>query len=513
MGNETGESSVVKHLNVLVRIAHKINDFKNNMNKAMEGKYSPTIIALCATFCASLIMIIILFVPNYLGVADDGSISPVMNAAGVFYIQDDVEDIYNNYFVKTYSNVVSQDNQTNSQMSSHIALVKMAVGLDNLLTKDRFFDIRYLGLLYTILFIPAMFLLIKQACSRVKRFSEGSIIAVFGVLIFADVAYITYFNSFYPEAIWMISLTYCVAAAMTFQEDRSGFVDFGYLILFLAAGTVLVSSKKQCAFIGIILAIYCIKLLFARKNWMWGVICVLSALYISFIGIFCMMRLSSDFDDTSKFHAMTRGVLFESDNPAETLAEFGIPASYEMLTDASSYDFLPLINADNPILEEGFLDQYSVADIPGYYVRHPGRLISMLDVSIKSCFNVRRSYCGNYEQSVGMAKQAKSLFFSVWSTFKATSAPKTIGFLFILIGAIIMLFSRGYSVRPDTDRRNTVFLDILLVVVLVLLSQAITTIINSGDAEMVQHCFLVSFGIDILTYFVFAEILHKLNIF
>ena len=50
-------------------------------------------------------------------------------------------------------------------------------------------------------------------------------------------------------------------------------------------------------------------------------------------------------------------------------------------------------------------------------------------------------------------------------------------------------------------------------VVLICLSQAAITIINSGDAQMVQHCFLVSYGIDIITYFVFADIVHRINIF
>jgi hypothetical protein len=126
--------------------------------------------------------------------------------------------------------------------------------------------------------------------------------------------------------------------------------------------------------------------------------------------------------------------------------------------------------------------------------------------------DIRRSNCGNYEKSAGLPKKAKSLFWSAWSTFKMTSAPRTIGYLFLLTAAVFLLFYKGYSIRPTEDRRNTVFLDLLLTVLAVLLSQSILVIINSGDVEMVQRTFLVGLSLDIITYCVFAELLHKIKI-
>lgn len=507
------ESKTVRQLNRVIGLFHKLGSFRKGIDRQMEGKYSPKLIALVATAASVLLMTLMLFVPNYLGVADDGSISRVMNAAEVYYTQTEVADIYNNYFIKTYSNVLSDYTVRDSYNNSQVLLVKTAVYLDNLVTRDKFFDIRFLALLYGILYAPALYLLIKQACMRVKNFSEGFVIGFAGMLIFSDVAYITYFNSFYPEALWFIALMYCVGAALSFQVSRSGYRDFGSLMLIVVSGIVLLSSRSQTSFIGILIAVFCLKLLFTRKNWMWGLFCVMSAFLLSFLSITCMINLESDFDETSKFHAMTRGVLFQSDNPGETLEEFGIDSSYEMLTDVSSYDYLPLVQAENEILKENFLDKYSQMDIAVYYLRHPRSFFSMLDVAIKSCFGIRREYCGNYEQSVGLPARARSIFWGAWSTFKNNSAPKTIGYLIVLIGAVVMLFGRGYSIRPYEDRRSTVFLDMLMVIVFICLSQAAITIVNSGDAEMVQHCFLISYGIDLITYYVFAELVHKINIF
>lgn len=513
MEQKSSESQVVKKLNLFLAVIKKVAHFKKSVNKRMEGKYSPKLIALTATAIAAILMIIMLFMPNYLGVADDGSISDVMQSAGIYYMQTEVSDVYNNYFVKKYSNVMSNYTSRSNYMNSQVVLVKAAVYIDNLITRDKFFDIRFLALLYGIIYIPAIYFLIKQACMRVRRFSEGVVIGGLGVLIFADVAYITYFNSFYPEAIWFISMMYCVAAALSFQEKRRGYADFGALCIFSLSGLVLTLSRNQTACIGILLAIFCIKLMFIRKDWRWGIVCTVAAFILSLVSIVAMLNLKNDFNETSKFHAMTRGVLFQSDNPGETLKEFGIDSSYEMLTDVSAYDYLPLVKATDDTLKEDFLDKYSQTDIGAYYIRHPGSFFSMLDVAIKSCFGIRREYCGNYEKSVGLPKRARSIFFCAWSTFKNNSAPKTIGYLIVLVVAVIMLFGKGYSIRPYEERRNTVFIDAMMVVLFVCLTQAAVTIVNSGDAEMIQHCFLVSYGIDILTYFVLSEIMHKINIF
>lgn len=513
MGTESNEVKAAHKLNAVLWIPRKLGQLKKSINRHMEGRYSARKIAF-VTACLSLgLMILMLFVPNYLGVAGDQTVGRVMNSSGVYYTKTDIADIYNNYFVRTYSNVLKDQETADEFLNSQVILVRIAVFLDNLMTGDKVFDIRFLALLYGILYVPAVYLLVLQACSRVNSFSEGSVIGFVGLLIFADVAYLTYFNSFYPEALWFICLLYCVGAGLSFQENRSAVQDFAALFILVVFSSVLMASRGECAFLGVVFAVFCLKLLFARKNWMWRVICVMTAFLLSLLSISCMINMRSDYDDTSKLHAMTRGVLFEADNPSEALKEFEIDTSYELLADVSAYDYLPVVEVSSPALQEEFLSKYSYMDIAAYYVRHPGSFVNLMDVSIKSCFGIRKESCGNYEQSVGLPAQAKSIFWGAWSTFKNTSAPKTIGYLLVLIGAVLLLFGRGYSIRPDEDRRSTVFLDMMMVVVLICVLQSGNTIIHSGDAEMVQHCFLISLGIDVITYFVFAELVHKIKIF
>ncbi len=66
---------------------------------------------------------------------------------------------------------------------------------------------------------------------------------------------------------------------------------------------------------------------------------------ISLLSFVCILGYPSDFNETSKLHAMTRGVLFSSADPAKTLTEFNIDPSYELLADASAYDYLPFVRS------------------------------------------------------------------------------------------------------------------------------------------------------------------------
>lgn len=505
-------TSIIRIIKRLVSIIHRLGEFRKRLNNKIGSRYSPTLIGISVAVISGILLMIMLFVPPYLGVADDGTVEKVMNSAGIYYIQDESNDIYSNYYVRTYYHTPSSMDSTTIYKSGQVILLKAATFLDDLVTKDQYFDMRFLALIYGLFFIPAIGILVKQAAQRVLYFSEGIVIGIFGILIFTDVSYVTYFSSFYPEAIWFITFLYCVGAGLSLHNKGKNVLG---LFTFTLAGILLCTSRKQCALIGFLLAVYALKALFLSKGIRWKFLCAFSSVVLSITAICSMIYLDEDFTITSKYHAMTRGVLFQSENPEKTLELFGIYPSYSVLTDASAYEDYPFVEMDHTILKENFLDLYTTADVLNYYFKHPKAMVGMLDLSVKAAFNIRRSYCGNYEKSVGLPEKAQSLFFSAWSTFKVRSAPKTIGYFIILMIASFILYGKKYSVSiymNNENRISTVLLDTMVLIMGISLLQAVITIVKSGDAEFAQHGFLVGVGIDMLTYFIFAEILHKLNI-
>lgn len=475
----------------------------DKVNTRMQGKYSPELIGIIAGIFGGIISIIMLFIPPYLGMSDDGSFSKVMNSVGIYNLNDN-KDLYFNYYVKTYSTVPSDGIEKLSYFSSLTILVRLALALDNIFTRDTIFDMRFMALVYILIFIPTLMIIVKQAAMRVNNFTEGAVIGVVGVLIFSDVSYITYFSSFYSEALVFVSFLLCVGAVLSIQQEKSNMM---WLFIYTLSGIFLILSEKQYALSGIFLGTLAVSLNFVRRNFIWKISCLIMGLILFISSVFSYYTIESDFSLASKYNSMTRGVLLQSTNPEETLSEFGIQPNYVILTDTDVNDFYPLTNPNNDNLKSGFYNKYDTKDIAFYYLRHPWAMISMIDIAVKSAFDIRTSYSGNYEESYGLPPKAKSLFWSIWSSFKSMSAPKTVGFLFILFLGAGIIFRKSIL-----NRRSRVVAETMLLIAFVGLFQAILTIIMSGDSELNKHNFIFSVSIDLLCYFCFSEILHKLNI-
>ena len=199
--------------------------------------------------------------------------------------------------------------------------------------------------------------------------------------------------------------------------------------------------------------------------------------------------------------------------PAKTLESMGINASYSVLADDSLYEYYPTTQLANPLISEVFLNSYSSADIALFYVRHPGALLSMWDLGVKAAVNLRRDYCGNYERGTGMPPMGKSLMCSVWSIFKMQSAPKTIGYLLVLI--LIVFLSSGrklFGRRAHAQRWDFTYFLTCVCLLIIAMADLTYVILHSGDAQLVQYNIVLGTVMDILLYFVVAEMLHKLNV-
>jgi hypothetical protein len=477
------------------------------LNFRMKDKYTPHKMAVAAVIVIGFIWIYALFLPPYLGVSDDGTFQKTMAGVGLTYIQEDSSDIYNNYYVRLYK----QDGSISAGFhNSQEVIIKTAVFLDNLITNDKFFDIRFLAVIYGILLLPAVYVIVKQACIRVTNFSEAASITFLGVFIFGDITYITYFASFYPEALWFICLVY-IAGLISSLTGKYAAVKVLFLTLF---GMILCFSRQQCWIVGILLAGFFVRAVFLTRRVLWKLGCIFLAFVLSISGLVSFYRLGSDFTITSKYHSMTRGVLFQAENPEKALEEFGIDSSYSVLANTSAYDYYPQVLPEARVLQHGFFDKFKSYDIAIYYMKHPGSFIGMMDIAVKSVTNLRRSFCGNYEKSAGMPVMAKSLFWSGWSNFKERSMPKTIGYLILLIVFIFLFYSPGNRGRliVKKPKASQLMLEMAVITMVIGISQAVITIIMSGDVLLNQQGFLLGVSMDVLLYFIAAECLSRLNI-
>ena len=481
------------------------------VNGYMRRRHSVNRLAVLTTAVCGALMVIALFVPNYLGVGNDSLAETKMGYYRLAYPAGDSapgEDAANAYFTRVYG-LTSLDR--GAEFSLQSALVNAAKALDWFFTRDRLFDVRFLALLYALLYLPGVCLMVKAALECVGNFSEAILLAAFGALIFSDISYIAYFNSLYADALYYILLLYMAGSALLLRRERPRQNLYILLLGISSAGFCLVAKRSFPA--GIIAAFFLLmhlRYILERRARVLSVVMagvVLTAVMVS------AFRVSGEFDDTGKYHAMTRGVLLQSNDPVKALEGMGIGAEYSVLTDDSLYAYYPATRLANPLISENFLKSYSTSDLALFYLRHPGALISMWDLGAKAAVNLRRDYCGNYERSTGAPPMGKSLFCSAWSIFKQQSAPKTIGYLLVLLLIVFAVSGRKlFGRRVHAQRRDlTYFLTCVCLAAIGLLDMTYV-ILHSGDAQLAQFNIVPGAVMDILVYFVAAELLHKLNL-
>ncbi len=105
---------VYKTINLLFKVVQESGRDADKAEQLYEGEI------LCKAALSSykrstlLNCVIALFIPNLLGVADNGSLTEVLSNNGLSYIQTETEDIYNNYFIREYYSSVTGKGAVNN---------------------------------------------------------------------------------------------------------------------------------------------------------------------------------------------------------------------------------------------------------------------------------------------------------------------------------------------------------------------------------------------------------------
>ena len=505
---------IIKHLWRLLQKAYgflkKLWTKRRQFNKWMAKRYTPGFLALIGTFVCLGAALIALFTEPCLGMANDSIGNQKMAQYGLSYrVMDRGEDpeqfASNEYFTREYE----RTRNASPIHSSQNLIVHAAMGLDALFTSDNFFDVRFLAAGYLLLYLPGVYLLLRSGLERVHYFSEALALAAAGVLAFSDISYLVFFNSLYPDPIILICLIYIAGGSMSLHTERKA--QAGLQLVITAAGMMLCLLEKRFFLAGIFTAV----LLASHSRVLTGSGRILAGgLAAILIGssVFSFYWCDQEFDDVSKVHSITRGILLDAQKPDQVLEDLGIDASYSLLTDQSLYDYYPPSEISNPVLQEGFLDRFSPADVGLYYMKHPGSMVFMWNNAVRSALRLRRDYCGNYERSTGMPAMGKSVFWSAWSIFKERSLPSTIGYVLLLILVFTAMSGRKVFNRKAVHRWDYIYFVTMLVVTVIGMADITAVICLSGDSQLVQYSMTLGVVLDILLYYVVAEILHKLNI-
>jgi hypothetical protein len=484
------------------------------MNKLQRLKLTQTLTVLdkyispasLAAFGVALIVLIELFIPPYIGMADNGDYYRILYSNGLYFNVPDYTSQTLGYFVKNFG--IFQHYNENSALlwSSQTLFVRLALMISEWLGYDQQFDIRIQASLYGVLYVGAVYLLVKAATWRASS-RAGYGLAAAAIFIFGDIGYVAYFNSFYSESVVLIMLLLLFSSCMLLYQRQ--YNDYILLFLFGASALILTTSKQQNAPIGLIVAIIAILFVFLRRGRVFRMFAGLQAAVLLLTAIGTYALIPEQFVNINKYHAMTRGVLMTADNPEEALDFFGIDKQFAVLTGAIYYDQFSPMPVESEEMQVQFLDKYGFPSIARYYLTHPGAASKIFETAAHNAFS-NRTKLGNYEKAAGKPFGARTAAFSGYSYLKELAAPKTSGFVVLWMIVIAGLYAPSfYKAVKARSLRRALRLPVVLMMMASGLCAMGVAVIGAGDADIAKHEFLFAVAFDLVTFWTIADLVCR----
>lgn len=453
------------------------------------------IIAWMTVIGASLLVFLLIMRDPIVGMADSGDFGRVLGVTGLAKLNHNgsYDELY---FLYAHQYFGYGGYSSGGYFSTHVILVAAAGFIGKLFNSDTF-DIRVLGVCYSLLFIGAIALLVRNAPQLFSRGYTQSIAILMSatlLFVFGDIGYLAYFHSFFGEPYALIFMLLMVASAIALVAPDKP--EGKLLALFVIAALAVATSKIQNAPLGFLFAILAFRMVGLREDnrWKRQVWCGLGVLII---GSALMIIAAPDrLKNTNLYQSIFYGVLKDSPDIARDMKELGIPKKYAVLAGTNYFQKNTAIPQNDQVLHQEVLEKLSHRDIGLYYLRHPTRFVQKLERAADNAVFIRPYYLGNYDQSTGKPPGTITYKFSGWSQWKVEYIPRTLSWFI----SFYLIYMAGLSVLwwKTSSRRFRLTMEMLVAVALAGIFSYVVPLIGDGEADLGKHLFMFNVCFDLM---------------
>ena len=342
-----------------------------------------------------------LFVPPLIGLANDGDFGRVLGKLSL--AADSSQNL--RYFVSQYQHVAWR--WDSHLPMSGVWVARAAVAISRLVSKGKDFDIRFLTALYSVLLLAAMYGLLRllRPCALTARVVVGGL----AIWIFTDVAYAAYFNSFYAEAMALVSLLLMLVAALHIVTARQ--MPWPVWVAFLSAALFFVTSKAQYATAGVFPALFVllapISLPAIRRRVLRTILCAL--IIVAMVG---ELRTTAPwYKGVAEFDIVFANIPKTSPDGQQELKELGLEPSYIKYMGASPWP-------QGPNWLAQFYARLGPWKVCKFYLAHPLRTLGIMSIDLRTSTAHLRNL-PNYRRMDGFPPGTMTRHFCSWSDLRS----------------------------------------------------------------------------------------------
>jgi hypothetical protein len=320
-------------------------------------------------------------------------------------------------------------------LSSEFFSVKLASTLQKTFRSGPIFDIRWLGA------VNGAFLLLGVGVWLYSLTDKWKLpIGLALGLIWTDVAYVQYLNSFYMDTAAMIFLLLCVAAALHVISDPNQRLFSG---LTVAAGVLFASSKFQHSIPALVFFPLFLLFAFGTRDRFVRLIFLAGCILMSLSAWAVSSRIDEQYRTVPVFNVVFLRIAPQASDPLRTLRELRLGENELRYLNTYSYSpHSPL----SPQWAHQFHLRCNYATLFQYYLRHPLLTVKFLYQGLSGPASSIQSGIANLSTEDGFKLGARATHMTNWSDvrgFLLKHAPWHILVLGLLStgGAVWLLWS------------------------------------------------------------------------
>jgi hypothetical protein len=461
----------------------------------------PNRFELVTLLIVAAILVYQLFVPPLIGLADNGDSVRFLEQRGLSHISTDYGVKYLAYFNSKYR-ITEASTQPDWYMSSTSLLIALGRRLSITSGQTHFFDIRFMAAFYTLILLFGIWLILLAA--RSLSLSLRLVLSGLLIIIFTDVGYCAFFNSFYSEGTVLCFLAVGIACSLILLSQRSSSVL--PLVGYFLALAMVVTAKPVCAALApgfALFGIYFTRYLsHPRRYWLSLSLAVL----LCCIAVWTYRQIPPTLGWGSAYAGIFMDLLPHSSTPEQDLAALGLNPDWAIFSGINPYQ--PQSPWNKPAFQAEFFEKIRPYTLPLFYLTRPQRLYELCSRSAKNAFTTRVEYLGYYEASSGKPKLAQA--FGLWSSIREWVMPRSLWFLCCFFATGIVAATLLITTRSMT-LRGIYLLYILLIFIGA--AQFFVAVLAEGEPDLKRHLFTFNLAFDVCLILLVLGAVHLCETF
>ncbi|APX73418.1 hypothetical protein BTM29_11695 [Companilactobacillus allii] len=462
--------------------------------------------ALLATILAAIISGVLLFVSPIHGYADNGDFYRAMLTNSIYRLPYDHTSTID--YVVTKFGIYQYFNENGMiAFSSQTIFIQIALFFNKIFYSTKFFDIRFLGAVYYVFYLGAIYLLTKSFVYPYKRV-RSYMVALLVVLVFADSSFTLYFNSFFAEPVMYIFMLYGFAAIMLLAKG-SYKRNWPMITLFFVSIILLITDKSQNAPLALSFSAVSIGMMFLPHFRARRFAIMLGMFVLMGTGVFTYTAIKKEFNDVNQYQSFTHGVLMDTGDPSKKIEKQGMDEQFALLREEDYYPkTYTVIKVDNGVIQKKLLPNNGIGWTLKYYAHNPKQFGVLMDLASQDIMITQVKAVGDYIPS--SHKPSKQLrYFTTYSQFMGAFFPGKFAFIIMLLIGLISCYSVGLYMdlrekRPHGVVRFFLVFGLCTIVFFV----PIIAIVGDGDADLAKHIFMTPLSLDLMFVLFISDVLH-----